>query len=212
MVAENYRYMPVVAKAADLLRQGAIGVLHAIHMQVTTYDRPTGWRLSRDLMGGGALIDGGIHLISSMRMLAGEPSRISAVAAPKIFPEMEGEEAVSLWAALPNGAVGTLNFSWAVQGETGSFACFIVGSGGYISFDFFGSSVELHCGGEKRTIPAPGDVGGLGGLLEAFLAYVGSGEPSRSTPEEATRDLALVLAAYESIRAGGLPVEIPAER
>ena len=212
MVAENYRYMPVVTAAADLLRQGAIGVVHAIHMQATTYERPTGWRLSRELMGGGALIDGGIHLLSSMRMLAGEPSRISAVTAPKIFPEMDGEEAVSLWTALPNGAVGTLNFSWAVQGEEGSFGCVIVGSGGYISFDFFGSGVELSCGGEKRTIPAPGDGDGLGGLLDAFLAYVGSGEPSRSTPEEATRDLAVVLAAYESVRAGGQPVEVPAGR
>ena len=74
---------------------------------------------------------------------------------------MEGEEAVSLWAALPNGAVGTLNFSWAVQGEAGSFACFIVGSDGNISFDFFGSSVELSCGARKQTIPVPDDAGSL---------------------------------------------------
>ena len=210
MVGENYRYMPAVMEAAGLLRQGTIGPVRAIHIQATTYVRPTGWRLSYKMMGGGALIDGGIHMVSALRMLGGEPERVSAVTPPKVFPEMEGEEAVSLWLTFPGGAVGTMNFSWAAQGDPGGFACLVVGTDGYISFDFHGSSVEVRSPGGKRTVQLPEDWAGLGALLDAFLALIAHGEPPLSTPEEAAKDLAVVLAAYESAEANGRPVPVTA--
>jgi hypothetical protein len=52
-------------------------------------------------------------------MMVGEPQLVSAVSPTKLFPKMEGEEAVSLWARFTGGVIATLTYSWAaVQAHT----------------------------------------------------------------------------------------------
>lgn len=208
MIAENYRYVPSVMAAARLINEGAIGPLNTMSLRAAFYTRPTGWRLSKEMMGGGALIDGGIHKISVMRMLAGDPERVSAVVPPKVFPEMEGEEAVSLWATFPGGVVGSLDFTWAAPGESGISNCLLTGPDGHISFDFFGNFIELGSAGGKQTVVVGDYEQGMGGMLDAFVEYIQKGVEPATTAEVATRDLAVVLAAYESVATNGQPVLI----
>ena len=85
---------------------------------------------------------------------------------------------------------------------------FFEGTEGQISFEFFGSRLVVGTPDGKRAVDIPGDQQGLGGMLDAFLAFVTSGETPPTTPEEAAGDLAFVLAAYESVRAHGQPVQV----
>ena len=208
MVAENYRYMPTLQAAAELIRKGTIGELRALHVQFTKYQSPTDWRLSRAMMGGGAFIDGGIHKVAALRTLAGDPHTVSAVASKKVFPEMEGEEAISLWATFPGGVVGTINYSWAAVGEPGTHAFLAIGSEGCIQFDFYGSSLQILRHGREDTITVDGDHDGLGAQLDAFLDLVVTGKRVAASPEEGIGDLRVVLAAYASMESGGRPVKV----
>ena len=208
MVAENYRYMPAFRAAANLIQQGAIGPLRAIHLQTTNYQRSKGWRLSREMMGGGALIDGGIHKVTTLRMLAGDPLVISAVTPANVFPEMEGEEAISLWATFAEGVVGTLNYSWAALGEPGTESFLALGSEGHIQLDFYRSCLRFQTLTKEETLTFDSDLAGLGAMLDAFLGLVLRGQPPATPPEEAIGDLRFVLAAYASANSGGYPVRL----
>ena len=208
MVAENYRYMPTLRAALNLIQQGAIGSLRAIYLQTTKYQRSTGWRLSREMMGGGALIDGGIHKVTALRMLAGDPQRVSAITPAKVFPEMEGEEAISLWATFGGGGVGTINYSWAAVGDLEAETFLATGTEGQIQFNFYGSNLHLQSFGRKDRLDFCSDLDGLGAMLDAFLDLVVHGKAVATPPGEAIDDLRFVLAAYASVDCGGSPVEI----
>jgi predicted dehydrogenase len=158
------------------------------------------------MMGGGALIDAGIHKLAAIRMLLGDPQHVSAVVPAKIFPEMEGEEAVSLWATFATGEVATLNYSWAAWGEPGTQHCLVIGTEGYLQFDFYGASLQLWAAGKREQLTFAADLDGLGAMLEGFLDLVLQGQPVATPPEEAILDLHFVLAAYASLAAGGRPV------
>ena len=208
MVAENYRYVPSVIKAAELVAAGAIG--RVLHMQayVNFYQRSTGWRLSREMMGGGALIDGGIHLVSAIRLIGGEVDSVSAVTPPQSIPEMEGEDGIHLWLRCVNGAVGTLTYCWGAPGQDRIMTCAVLGDRGQIHYDFHGDWIELTTAAEKRVIAVSGDTYGFSQQLDAFLRYIELGEAPATSPEECTRDLAVVLAAHRSVDAGGAPVKV----
>ena len=209
MVAENVRYIPVVQTTAILIHQGAIGQVLSIHIQEAKYQRSTGWRLSRSLMGGGALMDGGIHKLSILRLLLGDPKTVAAVAHPKIFPEMEGEEGVSLWASFLSGAVGTLTYTWNAGGDEGSQTFLATGDQGTLMFSFYGDEVRVTSPSSTQTIPANGDSRGIEQMQDSFLELVRHGKPTQTPPVEGLRDLEFVLAAYASIDAEGSPISLP---
>ncbi len=78
-----YRFSPVVTKAVNLLRDGALGELRAMHSTFSFVipDDPTNIRLQPET-GGGALYDVGCYCINTLRMMAGrEPSRVWATLA-----------------------------------------------------------------------------------------------------------------------------------
>jgi predicted dehydrogenase len=207
-VAENYRYMPTLRAASELIQQGAIGGLRALHVQATKYQRSTGWRLSRTMMGGGALMDAGIHKIAALRMLAGDPQLVSAVSPVKLFPEMEGEEAVSLWARFNADVIATLNYSWAALGEPGTQHVLILGAQGHIEFDLYSDSLQLWTEANQETVGFDTDFNGMGAMLDGFLDLIVHQASVPISPEEAIGDLRFVLAAYASMDLGGQPVPV----
>src|SRR5262249_58599658 len=79
------------------------------------FARRTGWRLDRDRMGGGALIDGGIHYVHNLRWWAGHVRRVFALRPPTTV-EMGGEDAIAVLAELAGGAVGFVSNSLGSPG------------------------------------------------------------------------------------------------
>lgn len=82
-VALVYRFMPSIAKARALIRDGAIGDIisfrtHLLHSSYLNPQRNITWRLEKEKSGGGALIDLGIHLMDTIRFLLGEVKSLSA--------------------------------------------------------------------------------------------------------------------------------------
>ncbi|MFG3505072.1 Gfo/Idh/MocA family protein [Streptomyces sp. NPDC047821] len=78
MVGFNYRRVPAMAYARDLIAAGRLGALR--HVRVTYLqdwlvdpDFPLTWRLEREHAGSGALGDLGAHIVDLAQYLAGEP-------------------------------------------------------------------------------------------------------------------------------------------
>ncbi|RST08618.1 Gfo/Idh/MocA family oxidoreductase [Streptomyces sp. WAC05374] len=78
MVGFNYRRVPAMTYARDLIAAGRLGALR--HVRVTYLqdwlvdpDFPLTWRLEREHAGSGALGDLGAHIVDLAQFLAGEP-------------------------------------------------------------------------------------------------------------------------------------------
>jgi len=63
MVAENYHFEPAILKAKELIDQGYIGEIFLIEAVSMGFYVPPLWRRSKAEMGGGVLIDRGIHMV-----------------------------------------------------------------------------------------------------------------------------------------------------
>ena len=69
-VAENYLYKAFVSGIKDSIQKGLIG--KPMFLEVNKYNRDEikGWRSDPELMGGGALLEGGVHWVNLLVTLA----------------------------------------------------------------------------------------------------------------------------------------------
>ena len=198
MVAENYRYIPPVQKSGELIRQGAIGTLRFIQIQEESNFVFTGWRVSREMMGGGVLIDGGIHSVDMLVELGGMPEEVFASRLPPKFKHLEGEDGIVLVARLGSGATGLINHSWGIDNRSWKLWVSISGTKGRIYFQPKKPTMTLETDQGKKTFRFPEDSRGIGNMVTDFRDSILQNRPPRASGEEGLRDLQVVLAAYES--------------
>ena len=85
MVAFNYRFVPAIRQARELIESGALGRIYhyrAIYLQewiMPHYGTPMIWRLNKAEAGAGALGDLGSHIIDLGRYLVGEIESVGAM-------------------------------------------------------------------------------------------------------------------------------------
>jgi len=204
MTAENFRFMPAFRWVRGMLDAGRLGDVREIHLVARGWRRPAGWRLTAGA-GGGALIDGGIHYVHALRWWGGEVRRVFALRPRQTIAEMGGEDAVDLLAECEAGVVGFIANSLAAPGRsrfqwssvTGTRATCFVDNRGRWAFVRGPDGVRLRL--FRR------DTRGHELMLRVFIDTMASGRVSEMDGAEGRRDLAVVLAAYQSI-AEGRPV------
>lgn len=205
-VAENHRYHPHVRWLEALIQRGQLGALRLIRLNFLTSlgFREGEWRGSLATMGGGVLIDGGIHWVNTLLTLGGGDSvDVTAVEATRTMPGCPGEDTVVVSCVLKNGAVGVLSYSWnirasfpdrivAAHGDKGSA---YVDNGGRVGY----ASIE---GRRKLKVFPRGDREGFVAMWTDFLSNLDRGGASTplATGEMGRRDLAFVEAAYRALR------------
>ena len=199
MVAENVRYMAQVRKCRELVSDGAVGSLRFIHFQEEYPFQPGGWRSRQADNGGGLLIDGGIHKVHFMRYLAGEPETVYAVELPRAISGQEGEDGVALMLRWPFGVAGIIHHSWT-SGSPRPPAVRIAGTRGNISFNVGSGQLVLELDSQEEVLQLPPDQRGIPAMVHEFVSSVHEGREGETSGSEGLRDLALVLAAYESAR------------
>jgi predicted dehydrogenase len=150
MVAFNYRFIPAIRQAYELIRSGALGEIYhfrAIYLQEWIMDPNFAqvWRLDKSLAGSGALGDLGAHIIDLARHLVGEPKSVMAMT--KTFiperPSADGKSRVKVdvddafisLVEFANGAIGTLEASRFCAGRKNHQEIEINGSKGSIHFN-----------------------------------------------------------------------------
>ena len=83
MIAHSDRYSPVFRETRRLLDQDALGEVIALHVDhYSNYvNPPGGWRRSRELIGGGCVMDTGIHQLDLLSWYLGPPAEVFAYSA-----------------------------------------------------------------------------------------------------------------------------------
>ncbi len=150
MVGFNYRFVPAIRQAYELIKSGALGEIYhfrAVYLQewITDPDFPLIWRLDKKLAGSGALGDLGAHIIDLGRFLVGEPKSVMAMTRTFIderpLPNGKGkgkvevDDAFEAIVQFENGAIGTLEASRFAPGRKNYEALEVNGSKGSIRFN-----------------------------------------------------------------------------
>ncbi len=150
MVAYNYRYVPALRQAYELIHSGKLGEIYhfrAVYLQEWIMDPnfPMVWRLDKNLAGSGVLGDLGAHVIDLARFLVGEPRRVSAMAKTFIkerpLADKTGTGQVTVDDAFvsllefENGALGTIEASRFSAGRKNHQVLEINGSKGSLVFN-----------------------------------------------------------------------------
>ncbi|MGH7320276.1 MAG: Gfo/Idh/MocA family protein [Candidatus Rokuibacteriota bacterium] len=202
MIGENFHFMPAFTAARRSLAAGAIGAVRQVLLTPRGYWLPGGWRRRRAQVGGGMLIDGGIHYVHLLREWGGPIAEVSAAAPPNLFSELEGEDTAFVLVRFRSGAVGVLANSIAAPRLPRFQWAWATGTEGSLAVDNRGRYLRLHSGDGTRRSVFLRDRRGLRAQLAEFVAAVREGRPPGLSPQSARDDLAVVLAAYRAIDTG----------
>jgi len=156
MTAFNYRFVPAVRLAREMLEAGELGdVLHFRGRYLQEWGTTTAdaWRFHKDDAGSGALGDLGAHVIDLARYLVGEISSVSA--SMRTF--MDGREVDDAFEAVvdfESRALGTIEATRFAAGRKNAFSWEINGTKGSLAFDLERLNELHHSDGTKgfRTI------------------------------------------------------------
>jgi len=203
MIAENFRFLPMIDKCKELIESGVIGSLKVVNAQHQGFDKAIEWRTEAARNGGGRLIDGGIHFVDVLLNIGGIPEKLYAVEEKhKIIPNHEGEEGVSLTAHLPNKVVGMMRYAGGSPIIEHRNLVQVTGTKGMLTFDPMGSEMELDAPSGKEIIFTDSPSRGVRQMVAEFCNSINEGREPIMSGQEAINDLAVVLAAYQSISHG----------
>jgi predicted dehydrogenase len=149
MIGFNYRRVPALALAKDLIAEGRLGTVRhvrAAYLQdwLTDDHAPMTWRLRKDTAGSGALGDIASHAIDQVLFLLGDAvtdvsGRLRTFVTSR--PGADGPEDVTVddaaWAtlSLASGAVASVEVSRVATGQKNSLRLEIYGDKGSLLFD-----------------------------------------------------------------------------
>jgi predicted dehydrogenase len=223
-VNEQVRFMEPVLRARAMLAAGDLGTPAAVRAHRIGYlggeYMASGWRRDPHRAGGGMLLDQGPHYFHLLRLLAGavagEITHVGALGTTVRDDWQPGaEDTAVVVVRFASGLLGEALFCWATRTPDPGAWAHAYGTDG--SLDIFSREAGLlwhrsaagSGGGAGR--PAPQvvlPVRPIDDALEACLAdflRAARGEKAPDMPgEEGLRDLAVVDAAYRSIRTGRL--------
>jgi predicted dehydrogenase len=132
MIGYRIHYEPTHLEAQRLIHSGAIGDLQSFEGAFGFNAKPNQWRLTRQLAGGGSLMDVGIYPMNEIRWLVGEePASFTAVPTTRDrssgrFAEME--QTLDFTLKFPSGIVAALGCTYGsdmpgflrIHGDKGS--------------------------------------------------------------------------------------------
>lgn len=137
MVGMNHRYRPDVQIVRSFVQTGELGDVESVRGSWHVF-RPSrsmlGWRLKRDLSGGGAMLDLGLSVLDLGLWLAGNPKpvRVSATL-DRAGRERSAEHAGSAFVVCEGGASIFVDVTWHHLGEGERFGVGLRGSKGTAS-------------------------------------------------------------------------------
>ncbi len=195
-VTFNYRFVPAVTRARQLLDAGFVGRVFSFYgcyrrSSYISADKPLSWKLRRETSGGGALFDLGSHVLDLIAYLLGDVAEVSATlqtliperpvaagAAERAAVDVDDFALVQL--RLADGALGLVEVSRMATGAVND-----------LRLEIFGESGALRASMEDPDTLAIYDVrdpeqplGGLRGVkrLETLQRFAGQVAPDWTQP------------------------------
>ena len=169
----NNRHIAPVMRAKEIIEAGDIGRVLSfsceyLHNSALYTDKPAGWKQTKDICGGGVLVDLGSHCIDLMYFLCGKiesvcgvsqiafPSRLGRDGKPW---QTDGDEAFYMLCETVDGAKGTITVSKIACGTNDDLNFSIYGEKGAISFSLMQPNFLRFYDGSSPTPALGGYVG-----------------------------------------------------
>lgn len=230
-VVFNNRYLCAVQRAKELIDAGALGRILSFrfcyrHASAVDPGRVPGWKQNRDICGGGALMDLGIHVLDLCVYLCGPVARTpqgrfavrgnAQIGCPEhtcadgSLWRTNAEEAFYATLSLQCGAVGTLEASKLACGEDDALTFEIYGTDGALRF----SLMELdYLAYYDNRMPGGDTLGGRRGFLKIACggryALPGGVFPGRAAPSGWLRGHVGAMYAFLDAVAAGRQSDVP---
>ena len=214
MISEQAQYFPFVLAARELILAGAIGEVHAVRatfksspnhdLQVLDGEsNAKAWRWIKGQAAGGLVIDGGLHWLRPMRMLA-PGTDIEAVCAVTARPlqAMDDESLAFALVRFGSGVLGT--FEAAATGAWSPTADFftVSGSEGELVGKYSGQLLLFNAANPDGAEQPYRRHHPHGRVLRDFAMAVLNGVPPAASAEDSLGDLRAALAIYRSAASG----------
>ena len=187
----NYRFVPALMRARQMLQEGALGEIYTfraeyLHTGYQDPNRPMGWKLRKEQSGGGALVDLGSHVIDLIRYLLGEFEAVRAhlhtfVKERPVRPGAAEREPVTvddvawLQVRMRNGAIGTIEASRFATGTLDDLRLEIHGHRGALRFHLMEPNWLYWYDATRPGEPMGGERGWV--RLETVQHYAGAVVP-----------------------------------
>lgn len=223
---EDLVYTPKTLKALDATQNGALGKVLWARSRETHGGPHSDWFWSKELSGGGAIVDMGCHCIEIARSFIGKeilPTEVTCWADTQVHPIDVEDHAIGL-VRYENSAIGQFEVSWSFRGgmdlrdeiagtegtiwlnhwlRTGFEMFTSVGQGGYVA--------EKAEGDTGWLFPVGDEVGSLG-YVEMFLDMFNAMDKGISPKEDFYDGYVvntIIDACYKSVKSKKWePVEI----
>ena len=170
----NNRHIAPVMRAKEIIDAGDIGRVLSfsceyLHNSALFTDKPAGWKQTKEICGGGVLVDLGSHCIDLMYMLCGKIESVcgmSQIAFPNRLGrdgkpwQTDGDEAFYMLCETVDGAKGTISVSKIASGSNDDLNFSIHGEKGSISFSLMQPNFLRFYDGSSPT-PALGGYAGF---------------------------------------------------
>jgi len=174
-IAFNYRFIPAISRAKQLIGEGRLGkVLNFrcfyLHSGYLDLKRPISWRLNKSISGGGALVDLGSHCLDLIRHLIADTISVfaSMYTIVKSRPDQNGsshmvsvdvDDVSYLQLTLANGAIGTVEASRLSTGSVDELRLEIQGEKGAVRFNLMDPNWLYFYDNNPKSEPFGGDRG-----------------------------------------------------
>lgn len=114
-VGFNQRYFPAIKDVRDAIQSGALGELKYVkgfagHTGLSEFSAP--WMYDKDIMGGGTLMDNGIHTMDLVCHLMGGVDSVSGMIRTDTWDLDRSEDNAFVHLTNNQGVMGTLHSSW----------------------------------------------------------------------------------------------------
>jgi predicted dehydrogenase len=209
----NHRHHPAIAKAKQLQEQGHIGALTFLRCRYGHGGRPgyeKEWRASKELCGGGELLDQGVHVVDLFRWFAGEFTEVFGFT-PTCFWNMDVEDNGFALFRNGDGVVALMHTSWTQWKNLFSFEVF--GKDGYLVVEGLGGSYgpeTLRIGRRQpqggapaeQTFTFPGPDISWEHEWREFLSSIESNGPLMGDGTDGYQANRMIEAVYDSARTG----------
>jgi predicted dehydrogenase len=212
------RTAPEIAWLKRLVDGGGLGRPLLFSARVKWYREPeyysgSRWRGTRELDGGGALINQGIHTIDLLLWLFGEPDRVFAETRTALH-DIEVEDTVVACLGFPGGLVGTYESTTAAYPGyprrmelTGTRGTVILENDKIVAVDLETPPAEAvpreaEDESPRASTPLVSDLRGHRRVIEDFIHAVRTGGTPLCDGRDGRRSVALAEAIYGSGRTG----------
>ncbi len=199
MVAEDIHYVPAFARAAKLVKEGAVGRLSAVSWNVLNFmdlsDKyaQTAWRINH-VYPGGYVLDGGVHFVHVLQMIAG---KVASVKGETLSMEPALGKVDTAFALLKHqsGVLSSLNMGWRIRDQS-SKRLRIFGSQGSLLVND-SEIIRISANGKSENLPFENEDDYYLQLVD-FHRAVTTGQPPEVSAESCVHDVEVILAILES--------------